>query len=59
MSKRPSLLSNQDDLFGLEALLAPIPAPSIGFVYRDGLVSPEEEHDLVECSGVPPFKPFE
>jgi alkylated DNA repair dioxygenase AlkB len=52
-------LSNQGDLFGVEAPPTPIPALPAGFAYRDDFVSPEEEHALAEQFEALPFKPFE
>jgi hypothetical protein len=41
-------LSNQGNLFQVEAPPVPGSALPAGFSYRDGLVSPEEERALVE-----------
>lgn len=57
--RQSTALSNQGNVFVVEAPPTPIPALPVGFAYRDDLVSPEEECALAEQFEVLPFKPFE
>jgi hypothetical protein len=59
MPRRSSALSNQGNLFGLDAPSVPAPALPAGFAYRDDVVTPEEERYLIEHFEALPFKPFE
>jgi alkylated DNA repair dioxygenase AlkB len=59
MPRHSSALSDQDSLFGSDSHVVPRPALPAGFAYRDGLVSPEEERELVGHFETLPFKPFE
>jgi alkylated DNA repair dioxygenase AlkB len=53
MSKRRRLPTSQSDLFVIE------PAVPEGFVYRDNVITVEEEQALIERFSELPFKPFE
>lgn len=53
MSKRRRLPTSQSDLFVIE------PAVPEGFVYRDDVITVEEEQALIERFSELPFKPFE
>ena len=59
MQRRSFALSNQANLFGIDAPSESAPELPSGFAYRDGLILPEEERELVEHFETLPFKPFE
>ena len=59
MQRRSFALSNQANLFGIDAPSESAPELPSGFAYWDGLILPEEERELVEHFETLPFKPFE
>jgi alkylated DNA repair dioxygenase AlkB len=59
IQRRSFDLSNQANLFGIDAPLDSVPELPSGFAYRYDLILPEEERELVGRFETLPFKPFE